>query len=137
MTGATGKYRAYLGCREAEWRGVINTSRKLSSRRTAKRTMNRTRKKQAMTDEPKAGSAPVIVEKREYPFDEQTAKHKHIGCQTCDEKHIAYLALRARLAEVSEAAKAAVASYDPDGWNWRNLGSYIDALKAVLAKGDK
>ena len=46
-------------------------------------------------------------------------------------------ALRARLAEVSEAAKAAVASYDPDGWNWRILGSYIDALKAVLAKGNK
>lgn len=55
--GATEKCQACSGCREAEWRGVINTSRKLSSRKTAKRSVNRTtRKKQAMTDEPKAGS---------------------------------------------------------------------------------
>ena len=52
-------------------------------------------------------------------------------------RHEEITTLRARLAEVSEAAQATVASYDPDGWNWRNLGSYIDALKAVLAKGDK
>lgn len=39
---------------------------------------------------------------RGYPFDDQTAKHKHIGCQTCDEKHIAYLALRAELAQARE-----------------------------------
>jgi len=42
-----------------------------------------------------------------YPFDKRIEAHKHIGCQTCDEKHIAYFALKSENAALKGELDAA------------------------------